>query len=69
MLPLPNGCQINRCKSIWEILLQTGITVITMVSEVFFDCTPKELNEIEFTVKFWEEDAQVTSGLDDFLHE
>ena len=33
-----------------------------------FDRAPKELNEVEFTVKFWEEDAQVTSSLDDFLN-
>jgi len=69
MLPLPNGHQINRCKSIGEIPLQTSITVIAVVSEIFFDCTLKELNEIEFTMKFREEDAQVTSSLNDFLHE
>jgi hypothetical protein len=34
----------------------------------FFDCTPKEVNKIEFTVKFWEEDTQVTSSLNDLLH-
>ena len=64
MLPLLNGHQINRCKSIGEIPLQTSITVIAVVSEIFFDCTQKEPNEIEFTVKFWEEDAQVTSVLE-----
>jgi hypothetical protein len=39
-----------------------------MFSEVPFHCPPKELNEVEFTMKLREEDGQVTGFLNYFLN-
>ena len=39
-----------------------------MLSEVPLHCSPKELNEIEFTVVFWKHYAKVTSSLNCFVH-
>jgi len=38
-----------------------------MLLQVFLDCTPEELNKIEFIVKLWQENAQVPSSFNDFL--
>jgi hypothetical protein len=38
-----------------------------MLPQVFLDCTPEELNKIEFTVKLWQKDAQVPGSFNDFL--
>ena len=69
MFPLPNGHQINWGKSLWKILLEPCIGIITVLLQVLLDSPPKELNKIELTVKFQEENAQVTSSLNYFLNE
>jgi hypothetical protein len=33
-----------------------------MYSEVPFDCTPEELDKIQFTVELWEENAKVAAS-------
>ena len=38
-----------------------------MCSEIFLDCSPEELYEIQFTVELWKENAQVPSSLDHLL--
>ena len=40
-----------------------------MFTEVLFHCTPKELNEVELTMKFGKENAEMASCLNDFLNE
>jgi hypothetical protein len=38
-----------------------------MLPQIFLHRTPEKLNEVEFTVKLWQEDAQVPSSFNDFL--
>jgi hypothetical protein len=40
-----------------------------VLPKIPFDCTPKVLNKVEFTVKFGEEDAKVTRIFNDLLDE
>ena len=69
MFPLPNGHQINWGKSLWKILPEPCISIITVLSQVLLDSPLKELNKIELTVEFREENAQVTNSLNYFLNE
>jgi hypothetical protein len=34
-----------------------------MLSKVFLDRTPEKFNKIKLTMEFWEENAEVTGGL------
>src|SRR6266498_2865382 len=40
-----------------------------MLSEVPFHCSPKEFNEIEFTMVFWKHYAKMASSLNCFMHQ
>jgi hypothetical protein len=42
--------------------------VITVLTEPAFDGPPKILNKVEFTVKFWEDDAEVPCRLNYLLN-
>ena len=53
-------CTFSLPVSIWNVLLETRISVITVLSEVFLHGTPEELNEIKFLVKLGKEDPDVT---------
>jgi hypothetical protein len=35
--------------------------------QIVLHLTPKELNKVQFAVKIWQENAEVTSGLNHFL--
>ena len=37
--------------------------------EIFYDCTPKELNEVKFTMELWKKYAKVASFLNNLLDE
>lgn len=68
MFPSPYGVQWNWGQGFWHISLQRVKCVITVFTEVLFHHTPKKLNRIEFTMKFWEENRQVTSFLNYFMN-
>src|ERR1700729_1140885 len=68
-LPVPNGLEFNRGKSLGKVFLKYHKSVITMVAKILFDCSPKELNKIEFTVKFWHKCAEVPCSLNNLLNQ
>ena len=68
MFPSPYGVQWNWGQGFWHISLQRVKCVITVFTEVLFHHTPKKLNRVEFTMKFWEENRQVTSFLNYFMN-
>jgi hypothetical protein len=57
----------NRSKCGWHILLKARKCVIAVFSQVLLDCTPKEFNEIKFTVELGQEDAEVSCRHDHLL--
>ena len=57
MFPKPECFQLNRLQGIWQIHLEGLKCIITVIAKVFLHDTPEELNIIEFTVKFQEEDV------------
>ncbi|KAF8235345.1 hypothetical protein L208DRAFT_1541838 [Tricholoma matsutake] len=67
VFPLPDHGNLNRSKCSWHIFLKTRKCVITVVSQVLLDCTPKEFNEIKFTVELRQEDAEVPCCHDHLL--
>jgi hypothetical protein len=67
VFPLPDCGNLNRSKHSWHIFLKTGKCVIAVVSQVLLDCTPKEFNEIKFTVELRQEDAEVPCCRDHLL--
>ena len=68
VLPFSNRLNINWCQGLGHILLECAESVIAMFSEIPLDCSPEIFNEIEFTMIFWEENAQMASLLNDFLN-
>jgi hypothetical protein len=64
VLPFLDGFDINCTKCFWEIGFECVKCIITVVVEVFFDCTPEEFNKIQLAVEFREENAKVSSSFD-----
>jgi hypothetical protein len=67
VFPLPDCGNLNRSKHSWHIFLKTRKCVIAVVLQVLLDCTPKEFDEIKFTVELWQEDAEVPCCHDHLL--
>jgi|SRR5882762_566092 len=67
VLPFSDGFDINCGKCFWEIVFKCVECIIAVVTEVFFDCTPEEFNKIQLAVEFREENAKVSSSLDNLL--
>jgi hypothetical protein len=42
-----------------HVFLECLESVIAVLLKISLDCTPKELNKIELTVKFWKKDAKM----------
>jgi len=68
MFPKSECFQLDRLQGIWQICLEGFKCVITFITKVFLHNPPEELNIIEFTMKFWQEDAKVASCFNSFLH-
>ena len=68
MFPFPNRRERDRFHCYWHICFESVKCHIAVFMEVFFYCTPEELNEVELTVKFRKEDAQMASILNGFLN-
>ena len=49
--------------------MQGRKAVITIFTEMSLHRTPEELNEIDFTMEFWQKDAHMASRFDDLLYE
>lgn len=68
VLSFSNHLNINWCQGLRHVLLECVKSIITMVSEIPLYCSPEIFNKIEFTVIFWEENAQMASLFNDFLN-
>ena len=68
VFPLPYGAELNRFKGFRKVCLECFKCIITMLLKIFLHCTSEKLNEVEFAVKLWQEDAQVPSSFNDFLN-
>jgi hypothetical protein len=67
VLPFSDDFDINCSKCFWDIGFECVKCIITVVAEVFFDCTPEEFNKIELAVEFREENAKVSSSLNNLV--
>ena len=68
VFPLPYGAELNWFQCLWNIVLECVKHIITVLPQVLLDCTLKELNKVEFTVKLGQEDTQMPSCFNDFLN-
>ena len=68
MLPTADNLQFHRLHGFQHILLECIKCIIAIFPKISFHNTPKELNKIEFTMKLWQENAQMAGSLDDFLN-
>ena len=69
MFPLPNCLQLHRSQSLWHILLECVKSIVAVITEVFLDLSPEELDEVEFAVVFGQKDAQMPRSLDNLLYQ
>lgn len=63
-----NNLQLYRFHGFQHVLLECVICVITIFVEILFHNTPKELDEIQFTMEFWQENAEMASFFNDILN-
>jgi len=67
MLPFPYCWNLDWFECLGNIFLKGLEHVITVLTKPSLHHTPKELNEVQFTVKLEKKDAKMACHLNDFL--
>jgi hypothetical protein len=68
MFPKSECFQLDKSQGVQQIHLEGCECVIAVIVKVFLHDSPEELNVIEFAMKFRQEDAEVASCFNSFLH-
>ena len=69
VLPLSDCCQLHRCERFREIFLKCPEGIVTILLEPFLHSTPKEFNEVQFTVEFGQKNAQMSCSFNNLLNQ